>query len=350
METKQIQNIEFDQAHEALVDALRISFKLLQGAMVLVLIGFLCSGIFVVKQYENAIILRFGKIVGTPADRILKAGLHWAWPYPIDKVIKIPSGRIQSIDINDFWFAQSGDQQDTAPMGNTREKHSVSLRPGLDGYIVCGDVNIVHAKWSLRYQIIDPYLYYINVQDETKLLKSLFINSVIEISGRSQVDTVLRTGIEQFRKSVEARTQQLLGSINCGIKLQRVDIQRVIPPKAVQKSFDDVILAEQEHSQKINEAKSFSATKINSAHGTASKIVSEADSYRTYVIEEAKADSDYLSEILSKYENNPDIFAFVTYQNTIKKILNKLDDKFIFPADHGKKRELRILLNKSSKQ
>lgn len=349
METKHNANPEFDYAHKSLVDALRISFRILQIGMALVAAGFLCSGIFVVKQHESALVLRFGKIAGSPADRILKAGLHWAWPYPVDKVVKIPTGRILSIDIDDFWFAEDKDRRHDKDAEHGRKRESNSLQPGLDGYIVCADVNIIHAQCSLRYQIIDPYLYYVNVADERKLLKSVFANSVIAVSGSSGVDAILPAGIEQFRKSVENRTRQLLSAINCGILLQRVDIRRITPPQPVQKSFNSVILAEQEHSQKISEAKSFASTKINAAYGESSKILSEANFYRTNVIEDAKADADYMTEILSKYGKNTDMFAFVTYQNAVKNILNRLDDKFLFSAEDGKRRELRILLNKSPK-
>jgi len=353
-------NNDFDLAHQSLKDALKISFRILQIAMTIVVISFLCSGIYVVNQHESAMVLRFGKVIGTPADRIKTAGLHWAWPYPIDKIVKIPTSRIQSLTITDFqYFERTRSSKTSPPYENShqrknrhRHKNSLlipakSLKPGIDGYIICGDVNIVHANWVLRYKIVDPYYYHLNIQDETKLLRTIFNNSVIATANGLDVDTVLRKGIEEFRRKVENRTQAFLRKIVCGIELQRIDIEKVNPPQQVTKAFEDVIQAEQEHSQKINEAKSFAARLCNEAQGNASKILSQAEAYRTNTIEETKSDAQYIEEIIEEFNNNPEMFMFLAHQQVLKNVLSKVESKYIFDTTENRKRELRLLLNKN---
>ena len=77
-------------ALEYFARALKISFGFLKFFILLILFYYLFSGIFSVKQDEVAVILRFGKIAGVGEKRVLKPGFHWAFPEPIDKVIKIP--------------------------------------------------------------------------------------------------------------------------------------------------------------------------------------------------------------------------------------------------------------------
>jgi len=342
-------NSEYNPAQQSLMDALKISFRLVKVTMFFVIISFLCSGIFVVKQHESALILRFGKIVGTPADRVLTAGLHWALPYPIDKVVKIPTGRVQNLEINDFWYHEapgSGNQHDSHK-SHKKEKFWFALRPGIDGYIICGDVNIIHAKWILRYTIDAPYKYYTLIKNNEILLKNFFRNAVISSANLKHVDDALHTGIEEFRMEVQSKFQANLNKFDFGINIQRVDIDRISPPRQVKQAFDDVIQAEQEHSQKVNEAKSFASKKINISKGKSAQILSEAKAYKTNIVEEAKADANYLSEILDKYENSPEIFTFFAKQKVIRKIMSNLDDKFIFYKDTENKRELRLLLNRN---
>ncbi|MEW6534606.1 MAG: FtsH protease activity modulator HflK [Candidatus Auribacterota bacterium] len=330
---------DYDLAHKSLMDALRISFRILQAAMLFVVLGFLCSGIFVVKQHETALILRFGNVVGTPADRVLKAGLHWAWPYPIDTVIKVPSGRIQSLSIDSFWYKDTGADKKKTPR---------TLRPGIDGYIICGDVNLVHAVWTLRYQIIDPYAYVLKVNNEEQLLKRLFNNAVISAAGSLTVDNVLKTGIEEFRRAVEQKTQANLANLDCGIQVQRIDIERIAPPVQVKDAFSSVIQAEQEHSQKTNEARSYAAKLLNEAAGQAAGIESAAQAYKTNSIEQAKADAGYLAEVLDQYNANPALFQFMVQQKAVKEILETVDDTFLF-SNTDVKRDIRLLHNKSQK-
>src|SRR6185503_21263803 len=81
-----------DTGSQALSDALRSSFLIVKLLMVAVLVYFICSGVFIVGPQEKAIVLRFGKPVGEGERGLLGPGLHWAFPYPIDEVVRIPIG------------------------------------------------------------------------------------------------------------------------------------------------------------------------------------------------------------------------------------------------------------------
>ncbi|MBR2876067.1 MAG: hypothetical protein IKC01_02915, partial [Clostridia bacterium] len=49
------------------------------------------TGVYKVDSNEVAIVLRFGRLVGTTAsEQIKNPGLHFAFPYIIDEVIKVP--------------------------------------------------------------------------------------------------------------------------------------------------------------------------------------------------------------------------------------------------------------------
>src|SRR5437667_4804681 len=87
-----------DAGSQALADALRSSFAIIRVVMVLLVLLFLGSGFFTVGSQEKAVILRFGKPVGEGARALLGAGPHWAFPYPIDEVVKIPVNQLQSVN------------------------------------------------------------------------------------------------------------------------------------------------------------------------------------------------------------------------------------------------------------
>ncbi|HKI69594.1 MAG TPA: hypothetical protein VKA67_08400, partial [Verrucomicrobiae bacterium] len=64
-----------DAGSQALAEALRSSFAIVQFAMVALVIAFLCSGFFTVGPQEQAIILRFGRPVGEGQKALLGPGL-----------------------------------------------------------------------------------------------------------------------------------------------------------------------------------------------------------------------------------------------------------------------------------
>jgi modulator of FtsH protease HflK len=74
-----------DAGSQALSEALRSSFGIIKGIMVLLVIVFLGSGFFTVGPQEQAVIIRLGKPIGEGEKALLGPGLHWALPYPIDE-------------------------------------------------------------------------------------------------------------------------------------------------------------------------------------------------------------------------------------------------------------------------
>src|SRR5206468_2823070 len=84
-----------DAGSRALEEALRSSFRIIQAVMVILLVLFFCSGITTVGPQEKAVILRCGRPLSTGPENLLGPGFHWAFPYPIDEVVKIPVGQIQ---------------------------------------------------------------------------------------------------------------------------------------------------------------------------------------------------------------------------------------------------------------
>src|ERR1043166_440591 len=73
-----------DAGSQALAEALKSSFAIVKVVMVLLVIIFLGSGIFTVRPQQQGIILRLGKPVGQGEAALLKPGLHFSLPYPID--------------------------------------------------------------------------------------------------------------------------------------------------------------------------------------------------------------------------------------------------------------------------
>jgi regulator of protease activity HflC (stomatin/prohibitin superfamily) len=75
-----------DAGTQALAEAIAQQFFIVQIIMVALVLVFLGSGFFTVGPQEAAI-LRLGKPVN--GGQLLGPGPHWAWPKPIDEVIKI---------------------------------------------------------------------------------------------------------------------------------------------------------------------------------------------------------------------------------------------------------------------
>src|SRR4030095_4340170 len=141
-----------DATSRALADALHSRFFLFKVAMGILVLFFCFSGWRQVGSQETAIRLQFGKPVGQGARALLGPGLHFAWPYPIDEVVKIPVTQIQTVSSSVGWFGINPD--------GTESYEGPSLNPAVDSYTLTADGNIIHARATLRYRINDPIRYH----------------------------------------------------------------------------------------------------------------------------------------------------------------------------------------------
>jgi regulator of protease activity HflC (stomatin/prohibitin superfamily) len=83
------------------------------------------------------------------------------------------------------------------------------------------------------------------------------------------------------------------------------------------------------------------------AAGQTREILSDARTYRTTIVEEAKADVEYLQQILPEYRKRPKLVLQEIYQNTVSEVLDNAKEKMIIqPSDDAESKELRVLINR----
>ena len=332
--TNQTSEGTVEVARKSLSDALRLSFNILKLIMAMVLVLYLTSGIFVVKQHEAGIVLRFGKITGT----VLDPGLHWAWPFPIDEHITIPVARVHSMEVS---FMPGGLEKTVEGERRVGNK----LYPGLDKYCLTGDVNIIHSKWAIRYKIDDPVVYITSSEDPEEVLGVITDNSVIRGISSFGVDEALRTYVDELRRKVQTDISIELGRRNIGLVIEGVDVKGIVPPRQVIDAFNSVIRAEQERSTNINEARRYANRIVSDVKGEVARVKSEAITYKTRVVESAKADERYLRDLLQEYPGEPEklnVFLDQLYYEVLGEVIAGTEERFI--VGKGDEGEIRYII------
>jgi len=341
-----VQDRDRELGSQALTDALQASFRLLQLAMLGMLIYILCTGIYVVKQHEVAVVLRLGKVVGTKADRIRQPGLHIGFPYPIDEVIRIPVQRVLTVESETHWYRLTQEEKEAKERGEALPSPD-SLRPLVDGYTLTGDANILHSRWALRYRVVDPVHYALDFGEDAieTFLRDALDNAVLRVSSRFTADAALRTDVDRFREEVQKAVTDTIQRHHLGCSVQRVDLIEVAPPRQVKDAFDAVIAAEQDRSRLISEAQAYASRVVSQARGTGSRVVSSAEALRTRTVQDAAADADYFHRVLPRFQQNPQVMRRLLWLDTLHRVLEGADEKWIVRQGE----ELRLQLNRDPK-
>jgi membrane protease subunit HflK len=286
---------EFDASGKSLSEALQISFIVLKIIMIVLVVVFLASGFRTVEPDEQALVLRFGKICGVGENRILGPGLKWVFPYPIDKIVKIPVAKKQNLPINSFWYYQRPDEL-LPPGPTTSIQVPLTLDPVKDGYCITrseeqsqtiagftgSDYHIVHCKWQLTYKIDDPERFFKNTYtDDAKpgqsyadviaksikpLLERLFEDAVVTAMVNYTIDEAISSQ-DRIPKHVKKLLQEKLDRIESGIAVVSVQLTDITWPRQVDNAFLASIKASQESQKTISQAKGYAENTLNETAG-----------------------------------------------------------------------------------
>jgi len=394
---ERVLNEQLDAAGKSLTQALHVSFQILKGIMVFLLIVFACSGIFQVQQDEEALRLHFGQIKGPAEDPVLKPGIQFAWPEPIDEVIRIPVARELSIPIDSFWYYESPQEK----LNPTKQPVSGPLDPLKDGYCLTRndslegmtgtDYNIVHSQWTVTYKIDSPRHFFENVYIRDRrpgedlleaasdtlvpLLDSLASNAIVRTMVKYSIDEAVKSET-QIALDVKTVLQDKLDQIQCGIVVGDVRAGRIIWPRQVDEAFQASSRARQERDQARIDASSYKDKLLTDTGGADAEMIleklkqpglsqeqqvqevaklsgqvqssiSEARLYRTKVVEDAKGNAEYLQKILPEYEKYPELVIQDIYQKIIEQVMAGADEKIFIQTREGLPDELRFIINRN---
>jgi membrane protease subunit HflK len=249
-----------DPAQESLADALKVSFWILKILMIIVLVAYCFSNWFNVDQQHVAVRLRFGRIVGqTPQQQVLlPGGPHLAFPYPIDKVVQVPTTPT-TVDLDDqFWWSQP-------PGGDPAQVKQGPLNPAQDGSLVTADANIIHARWSVTYQIksnsqdIDPqavlaYIHNVGSEEAAdRIARAAVEQGIVRTAAATTAEQLMRGQFEKGR-TLEW-IQQTLDALGTGLEISQLNITKPAMPGSVADAYRLVTEAVSDRAKAIAEGR-----------------------------------------------------------------------------------------------
>jgi membrane protease subunit HflK len=331
-----------DTGSQALSEALRSSFVIVKVVMVVLLFVFLGSGFFKVGPDERAVILRFGKPVGTGEQALLMPGLHWSWPYPIDDYRRISISGVQRVMSGVGWYATTPEME----LAGTEPPPGPSLNPAVDSYLLTADGNIVHSRATLTYRIADPIAFIFNFVNASNSVQNALDSALLFAASRYTVDDILTRDVMGYNDTVRRRVTELSTQRNLGIFIEQCSVQSV-PPRQLKEAFASVLRAEVTRNKVLNEARSYENQVTNRASADAQSVVNFAQSERVLRVTEVASRGKQFSELLPKYNENPNLFVQQRLNETVGRVMTNVQDKiFLSHNPEGRTRELRLLLNR----
>ena len=284
--------------------------------LVLGVVIWLLTGIYIVNPDEQGIVLRFGRY-----NRTVDPGPHYAWPTPLESVYK---PKVTQVMRSEVGFRSVG-QATTFQQGQLRTMPE-------EASMLTGDENIVNVQFSVQYKISNPVEYLFNVVDQPALVRNAAEAAMREVIGNSQIDSAITDGKLKIQSDATALLQQILNRYAAGVQIIAVQLQDVHPPKDVIDAFKDVASAREDKSRIINEAEAYRNELLPKARGQAAAIRNEAEAYAAKRVQGAKGQAERFSAILMQYEKAPKVTEQRLYYESMEEILSRAGEKVLLDS------------------
>ena len=139
------------------------------------------------------------------------------------------------------------------------------------------------------FKIIDPELYTYGVQSPLAAVENLTATSLRNVIGDLELDQTLTS-----RETINSKLRTILDQATdpWGVKITRVELQNIMPPKAIQEAMEKQMKAERERREAILKAEGEKKSTILVAEGKKEAAILEATAEKEATILRADAEKE----------------------------------------------------------
>ncbi len=294
--------------------------------LIVLAIIFVAKGVIIVQQAEVVIIENLGKY-----SRTLESGLNFIFP-----IIEAPRGVAWKI-------TQKGIDGNT--YSYIKERTKIDLRESVYDFprqtVITKDNVSISINALLYFQIVDPKSAVYEIQNLPEAIEKLTQTTLRNLVGQLDLDETL---VSRDKINVELRSILDEATNKWGVKVNRVELQDIIPPVDIQSAMEKQMKAERDRRAAILEAEGLKKSAIlkaegekeaaiNKAEGTKQAEILKAEGAAKARLIEADAEKEAIRRITEAFENKgqPDKYLIaMKYLESLQDISRGQNNKVVY--------------------
>ena len=294
--------------------------------LIVLLFVFIAKGVIIVQQAEVVIVEKLGKF-----DRVLQSGFNFIIP-----IIEAP----RAID---WKMTQKGFDGMTYSVIQKRTR--IDLREAVYDFprqnVITKDNVSISINALLYFQIVDPKSAVYEIQNLPEAIEKLTQTNLRNLVGQLDLDESL---VSRDKINHELRAILDDATNKWGVKVNRVELQDIIPPTDIQSAMEKQMKAERDRRAAILEAEGLKKSAvlkaegekeaaINRAEGEKQANILRAEGIAQARILEADGEKEAIGRIIEALANKgqPDKYLIaMKYLETMKTITSGQDNKVVY--------------------
>ncbi len=189
------------------------------------------------------------------------------------------------------------------------------------------------------YQITDAKLYTYGVENPVSAIENLTATTLRNLIGELELDQTLTS-----RDIINSKMRAILDEATdpWGIKITRVEVKNIIPPRDIQEAMEKQMRAERERREKILQAEGEKKSSILIAEGEKESAILRAEAKKEAQVKIAEGEAEALLKIkqaeaegiklLKEAKADKSVLAIKSFE-TLEKVANGQSTKIIIPSE-----------------
>ncbi|CAM4141664.1 SPFH/Band 7/PHB domain protein [Erysipelothrix inopinata] len=180
-----------------------------------------------------------------------------------------------------------------------RVANKVSLKERVQDFapqpVITKDNVTMQIDTVVYFQITDPVLYTYGIHNPINAIENLTATTLRNIIGDLELDQTLTS-----RDIINSKMRLILDEATdpWGIRVQRVEVKNIIPPRDIQEAMEKQMRAERERRESILRAEGEKRSAILIAEGENESVILRAQAKKAAMISEAEGEAQAIETIL----------------------------------------------------
>lgn len=268
---------------------------------------------------EQALLERFGHPLTKTA---LGPGAHLKLPWPVEKIYRFDTGRIQSFNIGFVSDPKrAGETTVLWTVSHTKEEYNLLVasrepQPTNATGEQAVPVNLIVAGIPVQYRIADVVAWAYGHADAEKLIEQAATREVVRYFAGVDFLEIMSTGRERAAAELQTKIQTRADELKLGVEILFVGLQDIHPPTSVSADFEAVNAAAQDVESKILRAQGLTNQTLLLAQADANRTVSVAQGAALRRTTGAAAQAARFANQIKAYDAAPDVYPQRLYLQT----------------------------------
>lgn len=224
-----------------------------------------------------------------------------------------------------------------------RYANTVSLKEQVADFlpqpVITKDNVTIQIDTVVYYCVTDPKLYTYGVENPISAIENLTATTLRNIIGDLELDATLTS-----RDDINSRMQKVLDEATdpWGIKVKRVELKNIMPPREIQEAMEKQMKAERERRAKILDAEGEKNSQILIAEGLKESTILKAEATKEARIKEATGEAEAIKlvkqaeadslELLNNAKPTAEVLQLKSYEAMVK-VADGKSTKLIIPSE-----------------